>query len=204
MSLSGARTQGHLRVEPTPAHPRRLPGDSGVWMFISADTLAFGLFFLVFTVGRVAQPTLFADSARHLSVGLGLLNTLILLTSGWLMALAVQAAREGMRERLVRCLMLTMVVGSGFAITKVFEYVTKVRSGITMLTNEFFMYYFAFTGVHFLHFLVGMVVLATCLAKARRDPLDEHFRIWIESSASYWHMVDLLWIILFPLLYIQR
>lgn len=183
---------------------RRLAGDAGVWCFIAADTAAFALFFAVFTCGRMAQPDLYRTSAHALSVPLGVLNTLILLTSGWLMALAVEAARAGARERVVRFITLALLVGSGFAITKVFEYTTKIQAGITLLSNEFFMYYFAFTGVHFLHFLIGIGVLWTLLSKARRDPIDAHFRVWIESGASYWHMVDLLWILLFPLLYLQR
>lgn len=183
---------------------RRLPGDGGVWVFIMADTLTFGLFFLIFTFGRAAQPALYSESAQRLTVGIGVLNTMILLSSGWLMALAVQAARAGDRALQTRRLTLTMLVAAGFAVTKVFEYTTKVQAGITLLTNEFFMYYFVFTGIHFLHYLIGLVVLAVCLFKARREPLDDAHLVWIESSACYWHMVDLLWIHLFPLLYLQR
>lgn len=183
---------------------RKLPGDSGVWLFITADTFAFGLFFLLFTIGRAEQPALYRESALALVPGIGVLNTMILLTSGWLMVLAVDAARHGDRRLLVQRLLLTMLVASGFAATKVYEYTTKVQAGITLLTNDFYMYYYVFTGIHFLHFLIGLAVLAVCLSKARRDTLDGHYLIWIESSASYWHMVDLLWIMLFPLLYLLR
>lgn len=193
-----------LNQPPDTAPMRRLAGDAGLWFFITADTMAFGLFFLLFTLGRMAQPELYSASAQQLSVGLGVINTLILLTSGWLMALAVEAAREGVRARVLRHLVLAMLVGMGFAITKVFEYHTKIKANITMLTNEFFMYYFAFTGVHFLHFLIGIGALLFLLAKARHDAIDDKFRVWIESGATYWHMVDLLWIMLFPLLYLQR
>lgn len=182
----------------------RLAGDAGVWLFIGADMCAFALFFLLFAWGRAHDAALYEQSRRTLDAGLGLANTLILLTSSWFMVLAVEAARAGSRPRTVRYLALAMAVGSGFAVLKVVEYTQKIRSGITMLSNEFYMYYFVYTGIHFLHFLVGMVVLAICLHKARLDALDARYRVWIESGGCYWHMVDLLWIVLFPLLYLQR
>ena len=151
-----------------------------------------------------AAPALYEKSRQALDPAIGLLNTLILLTSGWLMVQAVAAGRDGDRPRVLRFLALTVLVGCGFALTKVLEYATKIRAGISMLTNEFFMYYFILTGIHFLHFVIGIIVLVVCLMKARREPLDARFTVWFESAGSYWHMVDLLWIVLFPLLYLLR
>ena len=105
---------------------------------------------------------------------------------------------------MTRYLALTMLVGGSFAVTKVFEYWHKISAGITLLSNDFFMFYFALTGLHFLHFMVGMVVLAVCWSKSRRVPMDADYVVWIESSGCYWHMVDLLWLVLFPLLYLLR
>jgi nitric oxide reductase NorE protein len=188
------------------SHARRLalPGDPGVWVFIAADVFAFGLFFALFTWGRLHHTALYEESRQALDANIGLLNTVILLTSGWFMVRAVEGARAGSRPRTVLNLSLAMTVGAAFAVTKVLEYTSKIQAGITMLSNEFFMYYFVFTGIHFLHFVIGMVVLAVCLSKARTQALDAGFKVWIESAASYWHMVDLLWIVLFPLLYLQR
>jgi nitric oxide reductase NorE protein len=182
----------------------RLPGDSGVWAFIIADMGAFAMFFLVFTVGRMAAPELYEQSRQHLDVNLGLLNTLILLTSSLFMVHAVDAAREGDRAATVRNLLLTIVIGLGFAVTKLIEYNAKGAAGIGLTTNEFYTYYFAFTGIHFLHFLIGIGALLMMLFKAQKDSLDEKFRVWIESVGCYWHMVDLLWIMLFPMLYLLR
>jgi nitric oxide reductase NorE protein len=120
------------------------------------------------------------------------------------MVLAVQAAQKGERTRVARYLLLAMLVGACFAGTKLYEYAEKFKAGITMLSNEFFMYYFIFTGIHFLHFLVGMAALAVCLVKSRSQSIDRKYVVFIESCASYWHMVDLLWIVLFPLLYLQQ
>lgn len=182
----------------------RLPGDSGIWTFIIADMAAFAMFFLVFTLGRMESPELFESSRQHLDARLGLLNTLILLTSSLFMVRAVEAARLANRAATIRNLMLAIVIGLGFAVTKVIEYQAKGAAGIGLTTNEFYTYYFAFTGIHFLHFAIGIGALLMMLAKARADVLDDRFRIWIESVGCYWHMVDLLWIMLFPLLYLTR
>jgi nitric oxide reductase NorE protein len=182
----------------------RLPGDSGVWTFIIADMCAFAMFFLIFSVGRISAPALFEESRQHLDANLGLLNTLILLTSSYFMVRAVDAARAGLRSAVTRNLALTLIIGMGFAVTKVLEYKAKGAAGIGLTTNEFYTYYFAFTGIHFLHFAVGVGALLMMLAKARTDALNEKFKVWIESVGCYWHMVDLLWIMLFPMLYLLR
>lgn len=197
--LDGAAEEGlHLNV----TSQRKLAGDEGVWFFVAADITMFAVFFALFMVERYKAAALFESSRRALDPALGVLNTLILLTSSWLVALAVHHARAGRRAEVTRHLALGMLVGAGFAVTKVYEYWHKIADGITLLTNDFFMFYFALTGLHFLHFVVGMVVLAVCLSKSRQDAMDERFVIWIESSGCYWHMVDLLWIVLFPMLYL--
>ncbi len=182
----------------------RLPGDSGVWTFIIADMAAFAMFFLVFALGRMEAPDIYELSRQKLDPNLGLLNTLILLTSSLFMVRAVDAARIADRAGTMRNLVLTLLIGSGFAITKVAEYSAKIDAGIGLTTSEFFMYYFAFTGIHFLHFAIGVGALLMMLVKARRDAMDERFVQWIESVGCYWHLVDLLWIMLFPMLYLMR
>ena len=181
---------------------RKLAGDEGVWFFICADITMFGVLFGLFMVERYKAVGLFEQSRLALDPLLGALNTLILLSSSWLVALAVHSARAGRRQAVGRYLVLSMLVGGGFAVTKIFEYWHKIAAGITLLSNDFFMFYFALTGLHFLHFLVGMVVLAVCWCKSRHEPMDARYIVWIESSGCYWHMVDLLWIVLFPMLYL--
>ena len=184
--------------------PGTLPGDPGVWMFLTADVSLFGLFFYVFASGRLAAPEIYEQSRRQLSAGIGLTNTLILLTSSLFVALAVDAARQGERDRVKRNLALAMLAGCGFALLKVTEYALKIHAGLVVTTNEFFAYYYGFTGIHFLHLLIGLGVLGVALAKARREAIDARYVVWIESSGCYWHMVDLLWIVLFPMLYLLR
>jgi nitric oxide reductase NorE protein len=164
----------------------------------------FGLFFTIFTLERLHKIALFEQSRRLLDPNIGLLNTIFLLTSSWFMVGAVRAAREGRRKGLLAFLSLAMLAGSGFAISKIIEYAHKAQAGISMLTNDFFMYYFIFTGIHYFHFLIGMAVLVILWLKAFRIPSDPKGLVWFESGACYWHMVDLLWLVLFPLLYLLK
>lgn len=181
------------------ASPSRAPG---ILTFILADVLVFGLLFVGFMVERLDQLALFNRSSADLDVRLGLLNTLILVTSGLFVVLAVQAARAGRAVATRNWLLASFVVGAGFGVNKLIEYSDKLAHGVSMLTNDFFMFYFVLTGVHFLHFLAGMVVLAVLWFKASREAVDGPLFGWIESGGLYWHMVDLLWIVIFPMLYL--
>ncbi len=180
-----------------------LPGDQGVWFFIVADMCGFAIFFLLFSFGRMEQPALYEASRAQLDLHLGLANTLILLTSGAFMARATRQARAGDWARARASLILTMGVGSIFALTKAVEWGTKIAHGVSLATNEFFTYYFVFTGIHFLHFAIGIGVLAVLIGRCRRDLLQADRLRWIEAGGAYWHMVDLLWIVLFAMLYLQ-
>ncbi len=190
------------RSQGTPA--QGVPGAAapGILTFIIADVTIFGVLFVAFMVERLHQVPLFDQSSASLDVQLGLLNTLILMTSGLFVVLAVDAARHGNAALTRRWLLTSFVVGAGFGINKLIEYGDKFAHGINMLTNDFFMFYFALTGVHFVHFLGGMIVLAMLWFRARVEAVDGPLFGWIESGALYWHMVDLLWIVIFPMLYL--
>ena len=203
-SDSAATENDDLTVTPFVVGKPKLAGDEGVWFFITADISMFAVLFTAFMFVRAQQPALFEQSRHALNPALGTLNTLILLASSWLVALAVHAARDGKPAAVSRYLLSSILVGSGFAVSKVCEYTAKIKAGITLLTNDFFMYYYVLTGLHFLHFIIGMGVLLVCWSKSRSDPIDRNFIVWIESSGCYWHMVDLLWIFLFPMLYLLR
>jgi nitric oxide reductase NorE protein len=176
----------------------------GVWVFIAADMVMFGLLFISFVVDRSKQPALFEASRRLLDPSIGGLNTLILLTSSWCVALAVDAAKGGEPLRICRSLSFAIACGLAFGVSKAYEYTEKLRSGISMLSNPFFTYYYTLTGIHLLHLAAGFVVLAVMLGKAKRGAYKAANCVGLETGASYWHMVDLLWIVLFPLLYLMR
>ena len=178
-----------------------LPGDEGVWFFVIADMAMFAVFFLLFMAGQAQDPDTYRQSRGLLDPMMGLLNTLILLVSGWWVVRAVEAARQDRWLLARRRVILALIVGLGFAVVKVLEYSAKIEAGIGLNTNEFFTYYFAFTGIHFLHFVVGIGVLLIILARIARAEDASRLR-WLEAGATYWHMVDLLWLLLFPMLYL--
>lgn len=175
---------------------------AGVHFFILADIAIFAALFVGFMVERSAEVALFNQSSAQLSPWAGVLNTLILVTSGLCIALAVDAARKGLASLTRRWIAASLVIGAGFAVSKVLEYGDKISHGITMHTNDFFMFYYALTGAHFLHYLGGMGALVYIYFKCAHEQVDGRFFGTIEAVALYWHMVDLLWIFIFPLLYL--
>jgi nitric oxide reductase NorE protein len=146
----------------------------------------------------------FELASKQLHPGLGLVSTLVLITSSYFMARAVVAARACLRGQVVRNLGLAVGIGSLFALVKVVDWGGKFATGIGPTTNDFFMYYFALTGLHLVHYVVGLAVLTISLLRAFRGGLRSGYTRWIESVGVYWHMVDLLWILLFPMFYLLR
>jgi nitric oxide reductase NorE protein len=183
---------------------RHLPGEEGIWLFIFGDMMVFSLFFVTFMFYRGQDITLFRESQHQLNQTFGALNTFFMLSSSWFVAMAVQAARKNLGKVSPTLFILAFFCGVGFAIVKVFEYGEKISHGITLNTNDFFMYYYMFTGIHFMHVLIGMGVLLFAARYSWSGKLDANKIKNLESSASFWHVVDLLWIVLFALLYLIK
>ena len=186
-----------------PAHrARHLPGEPGVWVFILGDLVVFAIFFVTFAIYRGADLTAYAASHRTLNQGFGLINTLLLLTSSWFVAAAVKSARTGERSRIVPFLWAALLLGAAFCGMKALEWGEKFRAGISLLTDDFFMFYFMYTGIHLLHVVIGMVVLACMIPLARRPELTDRDLALLEGGGVFWHLVDLLWIVIFALFYL--
>lgn len=184
------------------SQPARLLGDLDIWVFILGDLVFFGAYFVIYMVYRHQETTIFLASQRHLSLIAGVLNTVVLLTSSRFVALALQAARSGQYERARRLIFYGGLCGVIFAAIKVFEWIHEISNGFTLVRNDFFMFYFMLTGVHLFHVVIGLIVLVVVSRELRSA---EHSRSWIvESGAVYWHMVDLLWVVIFALLYLMR
>ncbi|WP_428311871.1 cytochrome c oxidase subunit 3 [Hydrocarboniphaga sp.] len=183
---------------------RRLPGIEGVWVFIAADLAIFGLLFVSFALDRQEQATLFEHYRRRLDANFGGINTLILLSSSYLVALAVQAAKADQRRRVARYLAGSLLCGFAFGVSKIVEYRREISAGFSPATNDFLMYYFTLTGIHLMHVIAGCVVLSVLLKNARRQAYGRDSLCGLETGVSYWHMVDLLWLLIFPLLYLMR
>ena len=205
MRPPGASTRSHVRVIATDrAKTKRLPGVDGVWVFIGADSVIFAILFLTFMQDRLKNPALFEASRHTLNMHLGGVDTLILLTSSWSVALAIQALKRDLSERVPRYLLGGVLTGLMFVLSKSIEYFQKFAHGLTPGTNPFYMWYFTLTGIHLTHVLVGTSLLAFLWVRSRSGAFGSSRRAVPESVASFWHLVDLLWIVLFPLLYLMR
>ncbi|QLL06228.1 cytochrome c oxidase subunit 3 [Mycobacterium vicinigordonae] len=182
-----------------------VPGEPGIWILLFGDLGVFTVLFAVYLQRRGANEAQFAHSQAALNPTFGAINTLVLLTSSLLVVMAVRALRsEGQQHLATRLLVAGAAVGSCFVAIKALEYHEKIAAGITPNTNEFFMYYFVLTGLHLAHVIIGLGVLLT-LSRLARSPEPTRNRIaFVEGGGCFWHMVDLLWIILFPLLFLVR
>lgn len=194
---------GSVRAPAPHGTDPEIPGEPGVWVFVLGDMLVFGLFFSVYVYYRGLDIELFNASRATLNQNYGALNTLILLFSSWFVVMGVVDVRDHGGRVAARLFGAGFLCGVAFALVKVFEYGEKFRAGIGITTNDFYMYYFIFTGLHLVHVLVGMAVLAFLYRMATRGITTANGIRIMESGAIYWHMVDLLWIVLFPLLYLM-
>jgi len=176
----------------------------GIWVFVIADMTVFGGLFALFLAGRHQHPALYEASRHTLNPSFGGVNTIILLTSSWLVVLALDAVRNGRTRAAPYLLAGALACGGAFMVSKGIEYTEKINDHITLVTNDFYMYYFTLTGIHLAHVVAGNVVLVVLWFKARAGAFDPERPVVLECGATYWHMVDLLWIMLFPLLYLVR
>ncbi len=200
-----------IKSEPIPANtqPRQqaekyIPGEAGVWIFIFGDMMVFSIFFIVFLQHRSQDLPTYLTSQLTLNPHFGAANTILLLTSSLFAVLGLKSLRLNAFVVARRLFSLAALCGVSFGILKIIEYSQKILSGINLTTNEFFMFYFMYTGIHFMHVLIGLSVLAFMIHKTRSHTYTDNDRIAYESGAAFWHMVDLLWIVLFPLLYLVK
>ncbi|MFA5241127.1 MAG: cytochrome c oxidase subunit 3 family protein [Sulfuricella sp.] len=180
------------------------PGDLAIWVFIFAELLAFGVFFVAYAFARANNVELFNESQQHLNRTSGAINTLVLITSSYFMVRAVAAIKQGLSNSCARWIASAIGLGFVFLAIKIAEFNATFAAGISLSTNTFYMFYLSLTIFHFMHVILGMVILAAVMVKALRAGYSAENHIGVETGASYWHMVDLLWIILFPLVYVIR
>jgi len=196
-------TEAEARAAPDGRTTRtRLPGEPGIWFFVAGDLLVFTLFFVVITQTSREQAADFARARAVLEQWIGIANTILLLTGSWFVAVAVEHCRQTRQAIARRHLLLAFLCGLGFVANKGIEWGSLIAAGITPMTNDFFMLFFVFTGIHLFHVLLGLVVLLIVRRVSARPLLGVHEMRVIESGATFWHLVDLLWIVLFALLYL--
>lgn len=185
----------------------------GMWVFLATEVMFFGGMFLGYTLYRSAYPQAFAGASNHLDIWLGTVNTAVLICSSFTMALAVRAAQLGQRKPVIIFLLLTIVLGTVFLGIKFTEYYAKFAehlvpggaftyAGPAAAAQIFFSFYFAMTGLHALHMIIGIGLLASLIVKTGRGRFSAGYYTPVELVGLYWHFVDIVWIFLFPLLYL--
>ena len=187
------------RTELPRAREGRIPGEAGLWIFILGDMSLFGAFFVVLLWERRTAPEIFGGSARELMRSIGVINTAVLLFSSYLVVSALWAHRQRCWRRARLSVVAALTCAGIFATLKAAEYVHILGGGEGPATNTFYTFYFVLTGVHLLHVLIGAALLTSWIqVLRRRGPVGR----LVEAIAVYWHMVDLLWVVIFTLLYL--
>jgi nitric oxide reductase NorE protein len=194
--VDDARFPSHVQ-DATP----RLPGDLGVWLIILLELLT-----LPSSLCHLRLPHAGGGTVQRLAGTLNLnaraLNTVLLISGSWCVARAVSAVRRNASTVGARWLRGALACGGGLGVCC--EHAQKWRLGVDLSTNTFYMFYLFLTGFHFLHVVVGMLALGYLWVKTRRGCYGSHDCHALETGAAFWHMVDLLWIVLFPLVYVMR
>ena len=186
------------------AAPQRLVGDLVIWLLVLAELLTFGMLFIAFAVARIRERAVFAAGQATLDLSKGAVNTVLLVSASWCVANAVQTVRANDAKKGARWLLGALACGCGFLVLKSVEYLHKWQEGIDVAENSFYLLYVMLTGFHFLHATVGCIIFAVLWGPTRRGAYGPDKCHALETGAVFWHMVDLLWMVLFPLVYVLR
>lgn len=186
----------------------------GMWLFLATEILLFGGLFVGYALQQAAHPEAFVAAHHHLDKRLGALNTVVLLFSSFTAVMAVWSEQHNKQKAMIRYLIITLLCAGMFMVVKAFEYHHKWEEGLLpgmfyshhgdTVPNQFifFSFYFMMTGLHGIHVLIGMVAITWVLLRARKGHFDSTYNSPVDLVALYWHLVDLIWIYLFPLLYL--
>jgi len=179
----------------------KLPGDRDMWIMVLGDMTVFAGYFVVYMLYRSWNHQEFLVAQQHLNITIGVVNTVVLVTSSWLVARSVQATRAGDIEQALALVLSGGVGGVLFMVLKGYEWASKITAGHTN-SDMFYSFYYVITGVHLVHVLIGLIVLGV-VVRELRNPARRRAQM-VEIGATYWHMVDLLWVIIFALFYVMR
>lgn len=180
------------------------PGDLALWIFICAELLVFAIFFAAYAFTRANHIELFNQFQATLNTDLALLNTITLLTGSYFVVNAIIAIKENKQKLSSRFLLMAIFSGSTFLVIKMLEYSHHMNEGINLTTNLFYMFYLSLTFFHFMHVILGVLILTVLWINTRKGLYTSSENNGLVSGGAYWHMVDIVWLILFPLIYIMR
>jgi cytochrome c oxidase subunit 3 len=193
-------------------HRDDLTSKTGMWLFLFTEMLLFGGLFIVYTVYRYLNPAAFHLAAEELSVAVGTVNTIILLVSSTTVAMSITAIRKQNKQLAIALLCVTILLGLAFLVNKYFEWGEHLREQIFPGSNElalrghgdvlFYGLYYFMTGLHALHIIVGLVLIIIITISVTKEKINSENFVFLENGGLYWHLVDLIWIFLFPLFYL--
>ena len=179
-------------------------GNFAIWFLIIIEFTEFAFFFVVFLIGKSHYPDLFYQGPAQLNTIAGMINTLILITGSFFVARAVAAIKKDRRREVLLFLWLTFIMGALYCAVKMWEYQWNIQSGFDSSTNYFFGVYYYLTFNHFVHVLMAMAVILWVIIGMSLGHYTSRHHATLESAGLYWHMIDLVWIVIFPLLYVLR
>lgn len=182
----------------------KTPGSPAIWVFIYAELTEFGFFFIAFLIAKLYYPVNFEQGPGQISTLSGLLNTLVLLSSSFCVVRALQAIKRGNQRRTIQWLLLTILAGITYFGIKTWEYQLNESAGITLRTNYYFASYYYITFNHLLHVVIGTCAMIFVTILTALGFYDQDSHEGLENAATYWHMIDLVWILIFPLIYVLR
>jgi len=193
-------------------HRDDLASKTGMWLFLFTEMLLFGGLFVVYSVYRYRNSQAFHLAAEELSVFIGTINTIILLVSSTTIAMSITAIQKKNKKLALLLIGITILLGLAFLVNKYFEWGSHIRehiypgSPVLALRGQgdvlFYGLYFFMTGLHALHIIIGLVFIGVIASKIVRNKIDSGNYVLLENSGLYWHLVDLIWIFLFPLFYL--
>ena len=207
-----SQTNSAVHLENHGKHRDDVGARMGMWLFLFTEILLFGGLFLVYSVYRLQYPEMFHIAAMELNVGIGTLNTIILLTSSLTVATSIVALQRGNKVFTLIMLGITIALALVFMVNKYFEWSAKISHGIYPGSEHlldkpngeilFFGLYYIMTGLHALHIIIGIVFLSFVFVFIKRNTVTSTNYVKLENAGLYWHLVDLIWIFLFPLFYL--
>ena len=185
----------------------------GMWLFICTELLLFGGLFIVYSIYRYLNPEAFALAGHELDTFIGATNTIILLVSSMTIAMSTTALQKKDKKLAITLIIITLILAFVFLVNKYFEWGLKIKHGIYPGSEHlkadfgqgeilFFGLYFVMTGLHALHIIVGMIFMAITMVKVQKGTVHADRPSLLENAGLYWHLVDLIWIFLFPLFYL--
>lgn len=205
-------TETTIAALPSQVHRDDVGSKVGMWLFLFTELILFGGMFIIYAVYRFSHAADFQLAAKELDTFVGTLNTIILLTSSLTVAMSITAIQEDRKNLSLLLVGITVVLALAFLVNKYFEWSHKFAMGIyprspDLITKPqgeilYFGLYFVMTGLHALHVIIGMVVLSVMMVQIAKERINKTSFVRLEAGALYWHLVDIIWIFLFPLFYL--